>query len=123
MSKMKHVSRQREVPAFKAKYEKLGYKVLELKETELFEGMGDTIHYFGKNLLFGGYGHRSDRQAYQELSSLLNVEIVPLELIDERFYHLDTCFLPIDDETVLLYPKAFKEEDLVVMREKYICKL
>lgn len=121
MSKMKHESRQKEVPAFRAFYERLGYKVLELKETELFEGMGDTIHYFGKNLLFGGYGHRSDKSAYKELSSKLDVNIVPLELVDERFYHLDTCFLPIDDETVLLYPKAFTEEDLAILKEKYIC--
>ena len=121
MSKMKHESRQKEVPAFRAFYERLWYKVLELKETELFEGMGDTIHYFGKNLLFGGYGHRSDKSAYTELSSKLDVNIVPLELVDERFYHLDTCFLPIDDETVLLYPKAFTEEDLAILKEKYIC--
>jgi len=121
MSKMKYESRQREVPAFRSLYGKLGYRILELKETKLFEGMGDTIHHFGRNLLFGGYGHRSDKLAYKELSSLLNVDIVPLELIDERFYHLDTCFLPIDDETVLLYPQAFREKDLTLLREKYIC--
>jgi N-dimethylarginine dimethylaminohydrolase len=30
-------------------------------------------------------------------------------LIDERFYHLDTCFCPLTDGYLLYYPAAFDE--------------
>jgi N-dimethylarginine dimethylaminohydrolase len=34
-------------------------------------------------------------------------EVVPLKLTDQRFYHLDTCFCPLDGGYVLYYPPAF----------------
>ena len=33
--------------------------------------------------------------------------VVPLTLIDPRFYHLDTCFAPLSDGFVMYYPAAF----------------
>ncbi len=112
MSQMRHESRQREVPYFKAFYEKLGYRTIELKQTDLFEGMGDTIPHAGKQLLYGGYGHRSKENAYNEIAEILGVPIVTLELIDDRFYHLDTCFIPVSEDTVFLCREAFSEAGL-----------
>ena len=111
MSRMRYPSRQKEVPFFKKFYESLGYKTLEIK-ADLFEGMGDLIPHYGKNLLYGGYGYRSSPKAYMELSALLQVSVALLELKDERFYHLDTCFLPVDEETVFLTQVAFQKEGL-----------
>lgn len=119
LSNMKHSSRQMEVPYFQAFYSNLGYKITHLKETKLFEGMGDTIPHPGKNLLYGGFGHRSDTIAYQELAALLKVPVVTLELEDERFYHLDTCFLPLDQNAVLLYPGAFTKEGLIALKKLF----
>ena len=34
-------------------------------------------------------------------------EVVALKLTDQRFYHLDTCFCPLDGGYVLYYPPAF----------------
>lgn len=112
MSRMRHASREREVPFFRDFYKKLGYQLLELNGDVYFEGMGDLIPHYGKNLLYGGYGHRTDAQAYKEISQLLQVPIVLLKLEDPRFYHLDTCFIPADETTVLLAPAAFRKEDL-----------
>ncbi len=112
MSKMRHASREREVPYFREFYKKLGYELLELKTAVRFEGMGDLIPHYGKNLLYGGYGHRTVAGAYNEISQLLQVPIVLLKLEDERFYHLDTCFIPVDENTVFLTPAAFQKEDL-----------
>jgi N-dimethylarginine dimethylaminohydrolase len=112
MSKMRHLSRQKEVPFFEKLYADLGYKIIHLKKTQFFEGMGDAIPHPGKNLIYGGYGHRSDEAAYQEIAEILNVPIVTLELTDNRFYHLDTCFLPLDENTLMLFPKAFTAADL-----------
>lgn len=119
MSKMRHASREREVPYFRDFYKKLGYELLELKTDVHFEGMGDLIPHYGKNLLYGGYGHRTDAGAYKEIAQLLQVPIVLLKLEDARFYHLDTCFIPVDENTVLLTPAAFQEKDLQGLKKLF----
>ncbi len=35
------------------------------------------------------------------------IEVVPLTLIDPRFYHLDTCFAPLAGGFVMYFPEAF----------------
>ncbi|HXA02374.1 MAG TPA: arginine deiminase family protein, partial [Cytophagaceae bacterium] len=119
MSKMRHASRQKEVPFFEKLYADHGYKIMHLKKTKLFEGMGDAIPHPGKSLIYGGYGHRSNEDAYQEIAEILNVPIVTIELKDSRFYHLDTCFLPLDKNTVMLFPEAITAEDLKGIRKLF----
>lgn len=119
LSEMRHPSRQQEVPFFKTLFESKGYQTLRLKNAEMFEGMGDAIPHFGKNLIYGGYGHRTKKETYDELAALLNVTIVCLELIDERFYHLDTCFVPLDEDSVMLCPEAFTLDGLKVIESMF----
>lgn len=54
-----------------------------------------------------GYGFRSDLKASDYLKTHLAMPVVPLQLVDERFYHLDTCFCPLLDDVVLYFPGAF----------------
>ncbi len=119
MSKMKHPNRQKEVSYFKQLYKQRGYRIMELSGETHFEGMGDLIPHYGKNLLYGGYGHRTDAKAYEEISQMLKVPIVLLHLEDPRFYHLDTCFIPVDENTVLLTPAAFSKEDLQGLKKLF----
>ena len=35
------------------------------------------------------------------------MRVLSLELTDPHFYHLDTCFCPLDAETAAYYPPAF----------------
>lgn len=119
MSKMKHPSRQKEVSFFEKFFADLGYRIIHLKNTRLFEGMGDTIPHPGRKLLYGGFGHRSDKSAYEELAEILNVPIVCLELQDERFYHLDTCFVPLSEKAVMLHAAAFTEEGLQLIHSLF----
>jgi N-dimethylarginine dimethylaminohydrolase len=112
MSKMKHASRQKEVPFFKEFYHQQNYNCIELQHTELFEGMGDTIPHPGKLLYYGGYGHRSSANAYDEIGKLTQSPIIPLELVSENFYHLDTCFVPLSENAVMLCKEAFTEEGI-----------
>lgn len=119
MSKMRHDSRKREVPHFKKFYEDKGYAILNLQAAPMFEGMGDVILHPGKQLLYGGYGHRTELSAYDEIAKLLNVPVVPLELKDERFYHLDTCFVPLDEDTVMLCAEAFTFKAFAVLKNTF----
>jgi N-dimethylarginine dimethylaminohydrolase len=41
---------------------------------------------------------------------------VPLELVDPRFYHLDTCFCVLSGGDVLWYPRAFSAESAAAVR-------
>jgi len=119
LSKMRHPSRQKEVKYFEEFYQKQGYETLELKNTKLFEGMGDTIPHPGKKLLYGGFGHRTEPKAYDEISQLLNVPIVALELVNEKYYHLDTCFLPLSADTVLVCRSAFSDEAFELIKKLF----
>lgn len=117
MSKMRHTSRQNEVPHFESWYHKQGYLSKHFKNVNLFEGMGDTIPHPGRQLLYGGYGHRSDVKAYDELAAELGVPVIALELINENFYHLDTCFVPLSETEVMLCREAFTDEGLDLLRQ------
>lgn len=119
MSQMRHDSRQQEVPYFREFYGELGYQIIELKQTDLFEGMGDTIPHMGKQLLYGGYGHRSKENAYSEIAEVLGVPVVTLELIDDRFYHLDTCFLPVSEDKVFICKEAFSADGLTAISKLF----
>lgn len=114
-SLMRHDSRKKEVPFYQQFFKQLGYQEFPLQKAQLLEGMGDLIPLPGKQLIFGGYGFRTEIKALEEVSSLLHVDIVALKLQDERFYHLDTCFIPLDEKSVLLYKPAFDDESLKIL--------
>lgn len=74
-----------------------------------FEGGGDVIRHGGT--LFCGYGKRSTRSGIEKALAALGYagKIVYLELVNDDFYHLDTCFCSLGKH-VLWYPPAFSVE-------------
>jgi N-dimethylarginine dimethylaminohydrolase len=52
---------------------------------------------------------RSDLAGRAYLEQLVAVEVQPLRLRDPNFYHLDTCFCPLERGYLLYYPPAFDE--------------
>jgi len=112
MSIMHAGERKEEVAYFEQWYRQNGYEIHHLNNSEIedFEGCGDAIWQTGKQLLWGGYGYRSSMQAYETISELFNVPVIALELVDESFYHLDTCLCILDEQTALIYPEAFSRE-------------
>jgi N-dimethylarginine dimethylaminohydrolase len=104
-SRFRHPERQREEPYFEAWFRQDGYEVTRLEENLYFEGAGDLLGF--PEAWFGGYRQRSDIRAYVRLSERFGREIIPVELVDSRFYHLDTCFCPLSGGELLYYPPAF----------------
>src|SRR3989338_8091984 len=47
-------------------------------------------------------------EAHDLVSGFLKQSYYALELRDKRFYHLDTCFSPLNEETALLFLPAFE---------------
>ncbi len=121
MSRMHSEQRKKEVGFIQAFYEEQGYEVSTLDGTEIseLEGMGDAIWHSGKKMLWGGYGFRTELKAYEHISNLWDVPILALKLQHPEFYHLDTCFCILNEESVLIYPEAFDEEGLAMIRTMF----
>lgn len=119
MSIMHAPQRKSEVPFIEKYYADLGYEIFHLNNEKVddFEGMGDAIWHYKKRLIWGGYGFRSSTEAYDVISKTFNTPVILLELHDPKFYHLDTCFCVLNEDTVLIYPKAFTDEGRELINE------
>jgi N-dimethylarginine dimethylaminohydrolase len=104
-SRFRHEVRARETPYFDAWFATHGFTVEHLPPNFYFEGAGDAL--FCGPILFAGYRIRSDIGGHQYLAKTLRKLVLPLELVDPRFYHLDTCFCPLAPGEALYYPPAF----------------
>lgn len=107
LSRFYHKERQGEEPYFKAWFEENGFTVYELPKDLPFEGAGDALFDREGRWLWAGYGFRSELDSHPYIAKWLDTEVVSLRLIDERFYHLDTCFCPLSGGYLLYYPPAF----------------
>ncbi len=105
LSRFRHPQRQGEEPHFAKWLVDQGFDVTELDPEQYFEGAGDAL--FCGDTLFAGYRIRSDASAMQHVGSLLGVRVIPLELVDGYYYHLDTCFCPLSKDSAIYFPGAF----------------
>lgn len=103
--------------AFK-RFEALGLfdEVAQFPEGCFQEGAGDCIWDATRGLFWAGFGPRSKREAIATIEEFFAAPVTPLELISERFYHLDVCFLPLSGGEVVYYPKAFSDAAQATIR-------
>ncbi len=106
-SRFRFAERQGEVPYFVHWFREQGFHIQELPDDVpgSFEGEGDALFY--GNVLLAGYRQRSDASTYRALAEMLGREVLPLELTDTRWYHLDTCLIPVAPDLLAYYPPAF----------------
>lgn len=121
--------RQLEEPYFIEWFRARGHEIASIHEPHFWEGEGDVLSTPGDaSLVFAGYRFRTETSALDHLESELGTRIVRLELVDPRFYHLDTCLCPLGDWRALFVPSAFSEasrralarafDDLVAVTEE-----
>jgi lysine-ketoglutarate reductase/saccharopine dehydrogenase-like protein (TIGR00300 family) len=118
LSHFLHRERQPEEPLFGHWFRTHGLEVFELPADLPFEGAGDALLDRNGGWLWAGYGLRSELDAHPLLAQWLNVEVVSLRLVDQRFYHLDTCFCPLEDGWLLYYPPAFDARSNQVIEQR-----
>jgi len=116
LSRFRYPERQPEEEQFARWFEAHGYVVIRLPQGFYFEGAGDLLE--SREVWFGGHGQRSDIRAYRYLGSLGGCDIIPLALVDPRFYHLDTCLCPLAGGEVLWFPGAFDRQGQATIRER-----
>ena len=69
--------------------------------------------------VLAGTGFRTDPGAHAEAAAVLDVEVISLELVDPRYYHLDTCLAALDDSSIAYYPPAFSARSLDLLEALY----
>jgi ornithine--oxo-acid transaminase len=107
LSSFAHPERQAEEQHFRRWFRSAGYTVLNAPRETPFEGEGDALFSIDSSRVWAGHGPRTASESHHLLSRVWNIEVVPLRLVDPRFYHLDTCFAPLVDGFVMYYPAAF----------------
>jgi len=107
LSRFAHSQRQKEEKYFREWFLKNGWNVIEQGKHN-FEGEGDCLRDKEYPYQYISHGFRT-RQEFHGVLSSFDIDNMPLKLVDPRFYHLDTCFCPLNNGEVLYYPEAFDE--------------
>src|SRR3989344_3983329 len=100
-SNFRYAERQPEESHFRKCFQGQGFQVKTVEGK--FEGHGDAL--FHKGTLVCMIGFRSSDRGVRQAAEHVGKTPVVLKLVDERFYHGDTCFCPLDP--ILFYPRAF----------------
>ncbi len=122
-SRMRFASREREVPYYRAWFAERNFRHVDVDlRGEYLEGHGDLLWHPARRVVWAGYGFRSSLGGVERLAEALvteGIEVRPLALVDERFYHLDTCFSPLNEDAAILFPAAFSDEALQRLRAQW----
>lgn len=112
LSNFKYPERQPEKTHYRKWFENNGFEVLEFSSEFNFEGAGDGL--FDDSILYLGYGFRSDYECitHSFWNRIWKGRTNYIKLIDPYFYHLDTCFCPLQNDFALIWPGAFDEVTL-----------
>lgn len=98
-------------------FAKRNFEIARINPSIYYEGEGDHLKIGGVHYM--GYGKRTSIKAAKELSSILNEEIIPLELVNPYFYHLDTALGPLNENTIIVNKNSFSPEGLSILNERF----
>ena len=122
VSRFRYPERQYEEPYFADWFMDRGYEVSLMPRDVPFEGAGDALFDRGDDTLWMAHGHRSISAAREVLHERLGLDVETLHLTDTRFYHLDTCFCPLDGGYLMYFPPAFDAESQAVIEQRVPAK-
>ncbi|MFF1494702.1 dimethylargininase [Streptomyces sp. NPDC058304] len=103
-ARFRNAERIPEGPAYLDWFREKGFT--ELHDPEYVnEGEGDFLVTAG--FVLAGYGFRSDERSHQEAEAFFGRPVISLELVDPRYYHLDTALAVLDGDEIMYHPEAF----------------
>lgn len=120
----RHPQRQGETPVFRRTFDALKERgllteVIDMPDGVVLEGAGDCVWDPARDTFWLGYGQRSDASAADVVRDTFGFDVVPLRLVDPRFYHMDTCLAPLTGGEVLYYPGAFDAAGNAAIRDRF----
>ncbi len=114
VSRFRHPVRAAEADAHEAWLSAAG---LEIHRSRFhLEGQGDVLRV--GEVLLAGHGFRTDVRAHADIAAVTGREVVSLELVDSRWYHLDVVLFPLGD-TVAWFPEALAPAAQAVVRRRF----
>ena len=115
VARFTHAERAGEAAAYAQWMSRNGYEPFETRYVN--EGQGDFLAV--GSVLLAGHGFRTDRRAHDEVAGHVRMPVVGLELVDPRFYHLDTALAVLGDTTIAYYPPAFSDQSRATLAEMF----
>lgn len=124
VSKMAAQPRQQESEHFTAWFREQGFETEKLEnilsKNDYFEGAAEfSPSPDGKKFYFG-WGYRATKGAVDSVMKFFQLskdEVIEVQLVDERFYHLDVCLSPLSQNHMLVYPGAFTEDSYQAIKD------
>jgi N-dimethylarginine dimethylaminohydrolase len=113
LANFRYPQRKKERIYYREWFRNNGFRLRSLSNIFPFEG-GDTLWF--NDMLFVGTSFRASISSCEELAQKLEVDVIPLRLVDPMYYHLDMAFLPINKETAFYYPPAFSESSQKLLK-------
>jgi N-dimethylarginine dimethylaminohydrolase len=123
-ARFRYRERAPEGPAFMDWFRGNGFEVRE--PARVNEGEGDFL-LVGDTIL-AGTGFRSTGDSHRELAEVFGKEVVSLDLVDPRFYHLDTALTVLDPvegpggverANIAYLPSAFSERSQGLLADRF----
>ncbi|WP_454296370.1 dimethylargininase [Salana multivorans] len=114
-SSFHYPQRRAEAAHYNAWLREHGFEVTEAVAVN--EGEGDFLTVGPRVLAASGF--RSDPSSHAELAAVTGREVVSLELVDPRFYHIDTALTVLDDDAIAYLPEAFSPASQATLEELY----
>jgi N-dimethylarginine dimethylaminohydrolase len=81
------------------------------------EGEGDLLTC--DSFILAGWGFRTAPEAHREVEAVFGRPVIPLELVDPRFYHLDTALAVLDGDEIMYHPEAFEPRSRALLRRLF----
>jgi len=116
LARFRYAERAGEEAAYAEAFERLGYTDVT-RAAWVNEGEGDYLRT--GDVVLAGSGFRTDPRAHDEVRDFLGMPVVALELVDERFYHLDTALAVLGDDLVAYWPGAFSRRSVDVLEDLF----
>jgi N-dimethylarginine dimethylaminohydrolase len=111
-----HAERRAEGPAYLRRLGTLDLKTVT-EPLHVNEGEGDFLVV--GDIVLAGTGFRTDPGAHTEVQELFGLPVISLQLVDPRFYHLDTALAVLGDSDVAYYPEAFSPGSRAVLQRLF----
>ncbi|WP_374209125.1 dimethylargininase [Kitasatospora sp. A2-31] len=114
-ARFRNAERAAEGPAYLEWFRARGFATHD--PAHVNEGEGDIL-LTGRYLL-AGRGFRSVSAGHAEAQEFLGRPVIGLDLVDPRFYHLDTALSVLDGEEIMYYPGAFSAGSRQVLQQLF----
>ena len=118
-ARFRYPERAAEGPAYQKWFADRGFVTHTAEQVN--EGEGDLLVV--GDLILAGTGFRSDRASHAELQELVGRPVISLELVDDRYYHLDTALAVLSSDPaspqVAYYPPAFSPGSRAVLERLF----